>query len=103
MSFLSQEQLISNKNVNKLTEVFLEKHGFIHQHMTVGERSDAIKKYQSLVELVVKECCDQISVHQQVHEAANNWNEGEEYVFQDGYISGLQYAIITMQQRFQQA
>lgn len=36
----------------------LEKHGFIHQFMSPGKRSDAIKKYQSLIEMVVSECVE---------------------------------------------
>jgi hypothetical protein len=84
--------------MNKLIEGFLEKHGFIHPHMTTGERSDAIKKYQLLVELVIKECCDQISVHQQVHNSTDIWSE--EFVWDEGYNSGLQRANLTIQQRF---
>lgn len=34
----------------------LKEHGFIHEFMSVGELNDALRKYEELVKLIVREC-----------------------------------------------
>lgn len=36
----------------------LEKHGFIHDGMTVGEKNDALKKFERFSEVIARECAD---------------------------------------------
>jgi hypothetical protein len=38
-----------------------EEHGFIHEHMSIGERNDALTKYQEFAELIVKECASKVT------------------------------------------
>ena len=40
-----------NERIKELTT----QNGFIHDHMSVGERNDALKKFEKFAELVVKE------------------------------------------------
>ena len=35
-----------------------EKHKFVHEHMSPGEKADAIRKFQDIAELIVRECTD---------------------------------------------
>jgi hypothetical protein len=42
--------------VNKRIQELAEEHGFIHEFMTTGERSDALQKYKKFAELIVQEC-----------------------------------------------
>ena len=62
--------------MNKRIEELAKEHGFIHDHMSVGERHDALKKFQNTVELIVNECCDVI-------------NKDCELQFNDGIITNL--------------
>ena len=41
-----------NKRIKKLAEM----HGFVNEHMTPGEKSDALKKYEKFAQLIVREC-----------------------------------------------
>lgn len=41
-----------NDKIRKLAE----EHGFIHEYMTIGERNDALTKYQEFAELIVRNC-----------------------------------------------
>lgn len=46
------------KTESKMNERILElveKHGFIHEHMTTGERNDALRKYKEFAELLYKD------------------------------------------------
>ena len=40
---------------NKFIEI-AERNMFIHEHMSVGERNDAMRNYCSFAELIVEEC-----------------------------------------------
>ena len=42
--------------MNKRIQKFAEMHGFVNEHMTPGEKSDALKKYEKFAELIVEEC-----------------------------------------------
>jgi hypothetical protein len=39
-------------------EELAEQNGFIHVHMSVGERNDALRKFQKFAELIVRECAN---------------------------------------------
>jgi hypothetical protein len=43
-------------SMNERIQKFAEMHGFVNEHMTPGEKSDALKKYEKFAELIVKEC-----------------------------------------------
>lgn len=43
-----------NDKIRKLAE----EHGFIHEYMTIGERNDALTKYQEFAELIIRELAD---------------------------------------------
>jgi hypothetical protein len=53
-----------NKRIKKLAEM----HGFVNEHMTPGEKSDALKKYEKFAQLIVRECADFIDSHKRVDE-----------------------------------
>ena len=42
--------------MNERIQKFAEMHGFVNEHMTPGEKSDALKKYEKFAELIVREC-----------------------------------------------
>lgn len=44
--------------MNERIRELAEEHGFIHEHMSIGERNDALTKYQEFAELIVRQCCD---------------------------------------------
>jgi hypothetical protein len=50
-----------NERILKLAEM----HGFVNEHMTPGEKSDALKKYEKFAQLMVRECID----------IAKNWED----------------------------
>ena len=52
--------------MNERIQKFAEMHGFVNEHMTPGEKSDALKKYEKFAELIVRECADiaTINAHQ---------------------------------------
>ena len=41
-----------NERIKKLAEMYW----FVNEHMTPGEKSDALKKYQKFAELIIQEC-----------------------------------------------
>jgi hypothetical protein len=45
-----------NERILKLAEM----HGFVNEHMTPGEKSDALKKYEKFAQLIVQECVEQL-------------------------------------------
>jgi hypothetical protein len=46
--------------MNKRIQELAEQHGFIHQFMSVSERNDALKKFEKVAELILKECANAI-------------------------------------------
>ena len=44
--------------MNERIKQLAEDHGFIHDNMTIGEKSDALKKFEKTTELIVRECAD---------------------------------------------
>jgi hypothetical protein len=44
--------------MNERIKQLAEQHGFIHNHMSVGERNDALKKFEKIAELMVIEFSD---------------------------------------------
>ena len=42
--------------MNKRIQEIIEECGIVHEYQTVGERNDMLRRYEKLVELIVKEC-----------------------------------------------
>jgi hypothetical protein len=57
---------LEKNQMNERIQKFAEMHGFVNEHMTPGEKSDALKKYEKFAELIVRECADiaTINAHQ---------------------------------------
>lgn len=47
--------------MNERIKQLAEDHGFIHDNMTIGEKSDALKKFEKTTELIVKKVFDSIA------------------------------------------
>lgn len=48
--------------MNERIKELATQNGFIHDHMSVGERNDALKKFEKFAELIVQQCmslCDE--------------------------------------------
>ena len=50
--------------MNKRIKELAEQNGFIHDHMSVGERNDALKKFEKFAELIVRECANVAANHE---------------------------------------
>ena len=46
--------------MNKRIEQLAKQNGFIHDHMSVGERNDALNKFEKFAELIVRDCINVI-------------------------------------------
>lgn len=42
--------------MNERIRELAEEHGLIHDHMSVGERNDVLKKFEKFAELVIQKC-----------------------------------------------
>jgi hypothetical protein len=45
--------------MNERIEKLAKEHGLIHDYMSIGERNDALKKFERFAELIVRECIKQ--------------------------------------------
>ncbi len=59
--------------MNERILLFARRHGFIHDHMTVSERNDAIAKYERFAELLIRECADRIKLANRFDEITDDW------------------------------
>ncbi len=63
--------------MNKRIEQLAKQNGFIHDHMSVGERNDALIKFEKFAELIVRECmkvCQLTSIRE---------DDGQTFVYSD--------------------
>jgi hypothetical protein len=44
--------------MNKRIQEIIEECGIVHEYQTVGEQNDILRRYEKLVEAIVKECAD---------------------------------------------
>lgn len=49
--------------MNEQIEKLAKEHGLIHDYMSIGERNDALKKFEKFAELIVRECIDKIETY----------------------------------------
>jgi len=42
--------------MNARLEKLATKHGFVHKHMSAGERNDALIKFEKIAKAIVQEC-----------------------------------------------
>ena len=59
--------------MNERIRELAEEHGFIHEFMTIGERNDALTKYQEFAELIVRECADIASINAHQYEPPGSY------------------------------
>jgi hypothetical protein len=59
-----------NERILKLAEM----HGFVNEHMTPGEKSDALKKYEKFAQLIVQECIS--TLEEKIYQSIDN--DGDE-------------------------
>ncbi len=52
--------------MNERIEQLAKEHGLIHDYMSIGERNDALKKFERFAELIVRECADACYKHKDV-------------------------------------
>jgi hypothetical protein len=60
--------------MNKRIRELAEEHGLIHDHMSVGERNDALKKFEKIAMLIVNECYNR--AEGQWHHSSDEWDKG---------------------------
>jgi hypothetical protein len=59
--------------VNKRIEELAEQCGFIHEHLTSSERTDALRKFELVTKFIVGKVVGQIQIHQQMNEISEEW------------------------------
>ncbi len=50
--------------MNERIEQLAKEHGLIHDYMSIGERNDALKKFERFAELIVRECANVAAEHE---------------------------------------
>lgn len=78
-----------NERIQKLAE----QNGFIHDHMSVGERNDALKKFEKIAGLIVKECINTIEEKFTRHSVTGS-------VRNTDYNIGLSTAVEAIEEHF---
>lgn len=66
-----------------------EKHQFVHEHMSPGEKADAIRKFQDIAEVIIKECVEKQLLLAEIFEKGLDDFEPAFPEFVEGTISGL--------------
>jgi hypothetical protein len=80
--------------MNERIKELAEQNGFIHKHMSVGERNDALNKLDKFAELIIQECTNLFDAEHT--EALDNHMED----WDRGYLGGLRVAKEIIQKHF---